>query len=103
MGNSEHRRKTLPAGWTHSAESRRQRYRYSFELGPNRVRRATRHAFARSIERDLGVLQQLGFNDYSLDKLNNDLLERSYGIVLVTGPTGSGKSTTLYAMFDEDQ
>jgi general secretion pathway protein E len=42
-------------------------------------------------------LQQLGFNDYSLDKLNNDLLERSYGIVLVTGPTGSGKSTTLYA------
>ena len=42
-------------------------------------------------------LEQLGFNDYSLDKLNNDLLERSYGIVLVTGPTGSGKSTTLYA------
>ncbi len=42
-------------------------------------------------------LQQLGFSDYSLDKLNNDLLERSYGILLVTGPTGSGKSTTLYA------
>ncbi len=42
-------------------------------------------------------LEQLGFSDYSLDKLNNDLLERSYGILLVTGPTGSGKSTTLYA------
>ncbi|RYZ69779.1 MAG: type II secretion system protein GspE, partial [Proteobacteria bacterium] len=42
-------------------------------------------------------LEQLGFNEYSLDKLNNDLLERSYGILLVTGPTGSGKSTTLYA------
>ena len=43
------------------------------------------------------ALEQLGFSEYSLDKLNNDLLERSYGILLVTGPTGSGKSTTLYA------
>lgn len=43
------------------------------------------------------MLEQLGFSDYSLDKLNNDLLNRSYGILLVTGPTGSGKSTTLYA------
>jgi general secretion pathway protein E len=42
-------------------------------------------------------LEQLGFSSGSLDKLNNDLLERSYGILLVTGPTGSGKSTTLYA------
>ena len=42
-------------------------------------------------------LEQLGFSDFSLDKLNNDLLQRSYGIMLVTGPTGSGKSTTLYA------
>jgi general secretion pathway protein E len=42
-------------------------------------------------------LEQLGFSEYSLDKLNNDLLLRSYGILLVTGPTGSGKSTTLYA------
>ena len=43
------------------------------------------------------ALEQLGFSDYSIDKLNNDLLLRSYGILLVTGPTGSGKSTTLYA------
>jgi len=42
-------------------------------------------------------LEQLGFSEDSLDKLNNDLLQRSYGILLVTGPTGSGKSTTLYA------
>ncbi|MEQ8845778.1 MAG: GspE/PulE family protein [Phycisphaerales bacterium] len=27
----------------------------------------------------------------------NELIERPYGILLVTGPTGSGKSTTLYA------
>ena len=41
-------------------------------------------------------LEQLGFSQQSLDILHNDLLERSYGILLVTGPTGSGKSTTLY-------
>lgn len=42
-------------------------------------------------------LEQLGFSEDTLDKLNNDILLRSYGILLVTGPTGSGKSTTLYA------
>lgn len=41
-------------------------------------------------------LEQLGFSEESLDKLG-DLLSKTYGIVLVTGPTGSGKSTTLYA------
>lgn len=41
-------------------------------------------------------LDQLGFSRENLDNLD-DLLERTYGIILVTGPTGSGKSTTLYA------
>lgn len=41
-------------------------------------------------------LEQLGFSDESMRKID-DLIERTYGIVLVTGPTGSGKSTTLYA------
>lgn len=40
-------------------------------------------------------LEQLGFSDDSLRKID-DLVNRSYGIILVTGPTGSGKSTTLY-------
>lgn len=42
-------------------------------------------------------LEQLGFSPESLKQLNDDLLLRSYGILLVTGPTGSGKSTSLYA------
>ncbi|MDX9731785.1 MAG: type II secretion system ATPase GspE [Bdellovibrionales bacterium] len=42
-------------------------------------------------------LEQLGFSESSLDILRDDLLKRTYGIILVTGPTGSGKSTTLYA------
>ncbi len=41
-------------------------------------------------------LEQLGFSKDSLGKIDN-LLAKTYGIVLVTGPTGSGKSTTLYA------
>lgn len=41
-------------------------------------------------------LEQLGFSESSLSKFD-DILGRTYGILLVTGPTGSGKSTTLYA------
>ncbi len=41
-------------------------------------------------------LEQLGFSEHSMKHLE-DLIHRTYGIVLVTGPTGSGKSTTLYA------
>ncbi|MAE72933.1 MAG: type II secretion system protein GspE [Bdellovibrionaceae bacterium] len=41
-------------------------------------------------------LEQLGFSERSL-KMIGEILGKSYGILLVTGPTGSGKSTTLYA------
>lgn len=41
-------------------------------------------------------LSKLGFLPNNL-KLIEDMTSRSYGIVLVTGPTGSGKSTTLYS------
>ncbi len=41
-------------------------------------------------------LEQLGFSEENLTKIA-DLITRTYGILLVTGPTGSGKSTTLYA------
>jgi type IV pilus assembly protein PilB len=41
-------------------------------------------------------LEQLGFSKAVLDKYNK-LITRPHGIILVTGPTGSGKTTTLYA------
>ena len=45
-------------------------------------------------------LEQLGFPGYDLTKFR-DLIHRPYGIILVTGPTGSGKTTTLYAALSE--
>ncbi|MEG0238491.1 MAG: GspE/PulE family protein [Clostridium sp.] len=44
--------------------------------------------------------QKLGMRDDDLVKLNS-ILSNPYGIILVTGPTGSGKSTTLYAVLSE--
>ncbi|MGC9329609.1 MAG: GspE/PulE family protein, partial [Candidatus Hinthialibacter sp.] len=41
-------------------------------------------------------LKKLGFDEHSL-KAFNELISVPHGIVLVTGPTGSGKTTTLYA------
>ena len=41
-------------------------------------------------------LSKLGLQDH-VAAMYEQLLKRSHGIVLVTGPTGSGKSTTLYA------
>ncbi len=41
-------------------------------------------------------LAQLGMAPRTLDELS-EIIERPHGIFLVTGPTGSGKTTTLYA------
>ncbi|WP_237064922.1 type II secretion system ATPase GspE [Microbulbifer guangxiensis] len=41
-------------------------------------------------------LTKLGMSGHDL-KIMNELLGRPHGILLVTGPTGSGKTTTLYA------
>ena len=41
--------------------------------------------------------EELGFEDVSLTKMG-DLLKISHGMILVTGPTGSGKTTTLYSL-----
>jgi type IV pilus assembly protein PilB len=47
-------------------------------------------------------LDVLGFDDDTLKKLRKAIRE-PYGMVLVTGPTGSGKTTTLYAALSEIQ
>ncbi len=42
-------------------------------------------------------LNQLGYSPDNLSVLMN-MIHKTHGILLVTGPTGSGKSTTLYAL-----
>jgi len=42
-----------------------------------------------------------GFKDLALPEVVATLADRPRGLVLVTGPTGSGKSTTLAAMIDK--
>jgi type IV pilus assembly protein PilB len=46
------------------------------------------------------TLDVVGFPDYDLVKFRRYIKE-PYGMVLVTGPTGSGKTTTLYAALSE--
>ncbi|MDQ3507204.1 MAG: Flp pilus assembly complex ATPase component TadA, partial [Actinomycetota bacterium] len=41
-----------------------------------------------------------GLHDLGLPKIVEDLTDKPRGLFLVTGPTGSGKSTTLAAMID---
>src|SRR5450755_1150075 len=45
-------------------------------------------------------LEVVGFSEADLTKFRRYILE-PYGMVLVTGPTGSGKTTTLYAALSE--
>jgi len=44
-------------------------------------------------------LEKLGFCGEGLEKIKN-ALHKTMGMILMTGPTGSGKTTTLYSMVD---
>ncbi|WP_333870591.1 GspE/PulE family protein [Desulforamulus putei] len=56
----------------------------------------------RLLAKNTGILkiEQLGFNQRDLQSLL-EVIRHSYGMVLITGPTGSGKTTTLYAVINE--
>lgn len=55
----------------------------------------------RLLDKDAGVmtLEQLGVTGSSFDSLIK-AINRPYGVILSTGPTGSGKTTTLYAILN---
>ncbi|MEK7166274.1 MAG: GspE/PulE family protein, partial [Patescibacteria group bacterium] len=56
----------------------------------------------RILDQEKGVrsLDDIGMSPKNLDIIRT-ALKRPYGLILISGPTGSGKSTTLYAMLNE--
>lgn len=55
-----------------------------------RILKETSHGFS---------LEGLGFHGEGLERIHNSLKQKT-GMILATGPTGSGKTTTLYTMLD---
>jgi type IV pilus assembly protein PilB len=55
----------------------------------------------RILDQEKGVkkLEELGLSEKNLAYVK-DAINRPYGLILITGPTGSGKSTTLYSMLN---
>ena len=55
----------------------------------------------RILDKSSGILslEQLGLRGHGFDVVENSI-HKSHGMTLVTGPTGSGKTTTLYAIID---
>lgn len=47
----------------------------------------------------MNCLNVLGFKDSEIKTINK-MINSRYGIILITGPTGSGKTTTLYSMLN---
>ncbi len=75
---------------------------FSFEvpkLSRFRVNAFNQHRGAAAVFRTVPS-KVLTMDDLGMGKVFQDLAEKARGLVLVTGPTGSGKSTTLAAMVD---
>lgn len=49
--------------------------------------------------KSLVPLEHLGFSEYNIEILKR-MIKRPEGIIIVTGPTGSGKTTTLYSVLN---
>jgi type IV pilus assembly protein PilB len=56
----------------------------------------------RILDQEKGVkpLDKMGIGEENL-KLIKEAIQRPYGLILISGPTGSGKTTTLYSMLNE--
>ncbi len=99
MSRARHRREAPAAGRPHLPAHRRPRGRRARLDDAVRSRRARGAAPARQAGRPPrpGAARH---GRRSRRRLVDELIHKPHGILLVTGPTGSGKTTTLYAALD---
>lgn len=51
-------------------------------------------------EKGIKTLEQLGLSKKNIELIRSSI-KKPYGLILISGPTGSGKTTTLYSMLNE--
>ena len=95
-GGPEHRREAEAAGRTDLASAQGAGVRPPRLGHPDGLRRGRRAPRSGQQRRPHGRLEDLGMPSAMLERWDT-VIARPHGILLVTGPTGSGKSTTLYA------
>ena len=59
-------------------------------------------AVFRVLNKSMGIvgLSELGMTPSTVERFRDDVLDQPTGVVLITGPTGSGKTSTLYSSID---
>ena len=67
---------------------------------PTHPRGIHRYAYSGQ-EQHCRLMSELGFSEETCWMTSKDLIQRPHGIILVTGPTGSGKTTTLYCALEK--
>ena len=93
----------VPAGRAHRAHGRRAPGRPARLDAADDVRRVLRAARARPQSWCSSTSTTLGLRPDDAKDRSRELIDLPHGIVLVTGPTGSGKTTTLYGVLNAGQ
>ncbi|MDH5562783.1 MAG: PilT/PilU family type 4a pilus ATPase [Nitrospirota bacterium] len=89
----EHQRELAESGEWDGAYTLQEAGRFRFHLY---TQRGSLAMAVRAVSESIPSIDELG-----LPSAARGLMQKSQGLVLVTGPTGSGKSTTLAAMLDQ--
>ena len=94
-GQARHRRAAAAAGRPHQDRGARRRHRLAHLDHADRVRRKRRDAHPRPLPRASSTSPSSASSGAWIAAFDK-LMDEPNGIILVTGPTGSGKTTTLY-------